>query len=132
MSGCWLWDSGVNTKGYGQFYGNRENLLAHRVSYELHRGTIPAGLHVLHSCDTPSCVNPAHLKLGTNLDNIRDKVAKKRCRAIRGERAPWAKLTQAQVDHIKQKAMKGVEYCALYKVSPALISSIQRGHRWPG
>lgn len=77
MSGCWLWigvDDGDT--GYGRF-GPRQHQ-AHRVSWLLYRGPIPAGLFVLHRCDVPRCVNPTHLFLGTQTDNVRDCIAKGR------------------------------------------------------
>lgn len=84
--GCWLWTAsrkGTNTRWagrYGQFkVGNRMSL-SHRVSFELFVGPIPAGLDVLHKCDVTLCVNPDHLFLGTQLDNMRDAASKGRCR----------------------------------------------------
>jgi hypothetical protein len=83
---CWIWtgSKGSGKDNYGFFYlhGNRKtgqkNVRAHRYSYELHNGKIPDGLLVLHKCDTPSCVNPDHLFLGTNKDNSDDKIRKGR------------------------------------------------------
>jgi hypothetical protein len=70
---CWDWTAGRNNRGYGQIYTRRSNG-AHRVSYELHVGPIPTGLHVRHQCDRPCCVNPAHLLVGTRSDNMQDAV----------------------------------------------------------
>lgn len=75
--GCWNWI--WNTiDGYGRTLVKDKSLLAHRVSYELHIGEIPDGIYVLHKCDNPGCVNPDHLFLGTNTDNMRDMVNKSR------------------------------------------------------
>lgn len=83
---CWLWTGGTFDAGYGSFWdaeaGNDRG--AHRVSWELARGPIPEGLWVLHRCDTPPCVNPAHLFLGTSADNMRDAATKGR--TARGDR----------------------------------------------
>jgi hypothetical protein len=82
-SGCFLWVGAWGTKGYGQFHiGGRSGAAhkAHRVAWELANGPIPVGLQVLHKCDTPCCVNPDHLFLGSNLDNHRDKARKGRGR----------------------------------------------------
>lgn len=74
-TGCWNWVGAVaNKKGYGSFFGDR----AHRVSYRTFKGEIPSDKHVLHRCDNPSCVNPEHLFLGTNKENIDDKMLKGR------------------------------------------------------
>lgn len=78
MSGCWLWIGGVSyPPGYGRMTRGQ---YAHRVSYEIHRGKIPVGMHVLHRCDNRLCVNPDHLFLGTQSDNMRDMMAKGRGR----------------------------------------------------
>lgn len=75
---CWLWIASTRGKGYGAFGADGKNQYAHRASWEIHYGPIPDGLWVLHHCDTPACVNPQHLFLGTNADNMQDCVAKGR------------------------------------------------------
>jgi hypothetical protein len=76
-TGCWDWVKSKNCKGYGMFRSHVSNK-AHRFSYHHFVGVIPNGLHVLHKCDNPSCVNPEHLFLGTHQDNMADKVDKGR------------------------------------------------------
>jgi len=80
--GCWLWTKTTYGRGYGCMFltktGGPRNMKAHRFSWELHNGPIPDGLHVLHKCDVRTCVNPDHLFLGTNQDNIDDRVKKGR------------------------------------------------------
>jgi hypothetical protein len=78
MSGCWLWTGPPDAFGYGKISIRHRMLLAHRVQYEIRVGPIPAGLCILHHCDVPACVNPAHLFLGTRVDNIADMVSKNR------------------------------------------------------
>lgn len=85
---CWVWAGSLNTKGYGLISSNGGNIVTHRISYELHNGSIPDGLLVLHRCDRPSCVNPNHLFLGTHQDNMDDMAAKGR--STRGKPA-WNK-----------------------------------------
>lgn len=80
-TGCWLWCLTRNAKGYGRVEYRGKTVAAHRLSYELHRGPIPAGMLVCHTCDTPACCNPDHLWLGTPQQNALDSVAKGRYRA---------------------------------------------------
>lgn len=76
-NGCWVWTRFLNEWGYGHYWGTG----AHRWSYAHHKGLIPAGMLVMHECDNPACVNPDHLKLGTQADNMLDMSRKGRARA---------------------------------------------------
>jgi hypothetical protein len=76
--GCWEWAGKINSSGYATVSHLGEWLPANRVSWLLHNGEIPDVMHVLHSCDNRRCTNPGHLFLGTNIDNIADKVSKGR------------------------------------------------------
>ena len=75
---CWEWTDGCDGDGYGVVGAGGKTVRAHRVAWEVAHGPIPDGVHVLHQCDNPPCINPAHLFLGTQADNMADKVAKGR------------------------------------------------------
>lgn len=81
-TGCWLWTGATNPWGYGnvKLKRSKKTINSHRLSWILHRGEIPKKLLVLHKCDTPACVNPEHLWLGTAKQNTQDMVSKKRNR----------------------------------------------------
>ena len=89
-TGCWLWPANVNPTGYGITYVGGVKTLAHRASYEHHKGAIPDGLHILHSCDVPSCINPGHLRAGTHQENMLE--AKTRNRMATGSKLPHSKI----------------------------------------
>lgn len=103
--------------------------MAHRVSWELHRGPIPDRLKVLHSCDTPTCVNPAHLFIGTQSDNMKDCGAKGRS-GKKGERNIMAVLSDVQVRTIRQSGKSYDDLMAEFEVSRSTISSIKTRRTW--
>jgi len=151
--GCWLWRGFRNRAGYGKLWSGitvngkqNDKRYAHRVSYELHRGPIPPGMCVLHHCDTPSCVRPDHLFLGTHADNVHDKMRKGRGNTgdrngsrthpeafPRGSQVAQAKLTESDVTAILERHASGCSGAALareYGVSASAIHHILHGVTW--
>lgn len=136
---CWIWCGGHDSWGYGTFVFRGRQTGAHRVVYILHYGEIPEGLLVCHTCDNPTCVNPQHLFLGTNLDNSNDKLRKGRFVTPRpknrctGERHRSAKLNSQQVLSIRERIASGEEFSVLAKdfnVRPMSIQRIAEGKSW--
>lgn len=119
--------------GHGQiFISGRGVSLAHRVSWELHRGPITNGLHVLHSCDNPCCVNPDHLRLGTNYENKMDSVRKGRHRfpVLVGSKNPIAKLTEDDVIAIRADTRGPAVIAKAYGIRPDYVCQVRARKTW--
>ena len=134
-TGCWDWTASTAKGGYGKIRVAGKLRTAHRASYELHVGPIPDGFQVCHQCDRPCCVNPAHLFLGTNADNVRDKVQKCRQAKPKGEESGRAKLTSEEVKLMRAAADRlphgGGKFLARwFGVSDRTIKRIKRGKSW--
>lgn len=142
-NGCWLWRGRLDKDGYGWVWLRDGNRRAHRVAWLLEHGVEPQQ-HVLHTCDRPACVNPAHLYEGTQADNMRDKVRRGRTPDQSGERAPNAKLDAEAVREIrrlvgdKYKASRG-HRCGLQKalaarfgVSMMTVNDVIHERTWRG
>ncbi len=131
---CWGWEGCLNKKGYGTWDMAKRKQTAHRWAYIFACGPIPDGMGVLHHCDNPGCVNPKHLFLGTNADNVADKVAKGRQWHPIGELHHKAKLNRDQVLMIREmleSGMPGHMLAVQFGVSRTTIYGIRaRKDRW--
>ena len=126
--GCWEWQGGKFSQGYGAFKYERKLWKAHRWSYVYFNDEIPDGLQVCHSCDNPGCVNPKHLWLGTHKENHQDKTDKKR--APKGTRNGRSKLTDAQILEIRKDNRFQHVIARDYGVGQAQIHRIKSGKHW--
>lgn len=125
-TGCFLWTAARDRDGYGVFWDGEFNRKAHRYAYSIAFGTIPDGALVCHRCDTPECVNPEHLWVGTHADNLKDRDQKGRTASgdingaraqpetrPRGWRHPASKLTDGQVKEIRRRCADGESQTAV-------------------
>lgn len=130
---CWEWTASVNAgKGYGKIRVGKHQMKAHRFSWMIHHGDPGLDL-VLHHCDNPRCVNPAHLFLGNYKDNMIDKVRKNRCNVPFGEQHHWHKLTASEVLEIHSRTIGIFSATALareYCVDRKTITRIAKGLTW--
>lgn len=134
---CWLWTAGLNNRGYGrfQYFKRRErpglgrDLYAHRVAWMLTRGSIADGLMVLHKCDTPACVNPDHLFLGTQTDNMRDCSQKGRS-CTDGRPPHLRKLTADDVRAIRIDTRSLAQIGLAYGISRGFVGGIKKRRVW--
>jgi hypothetical protein len=120
---CHVWN-GSKVGFYGQIKVANKNTLAHRVAYLLANGNVPDECDVLHQCDNPLCVNPAHLFLGSHKDNMQDKAKK--------GRAP-SKLADVDIPVIRQMLIDGCSLCSIarkFRVGHHAIGDIRDGITW--
>ena len=134
--GCWNWEAYKDRDGYGRIVNAGKKRGAHRIAYQLYVGEIPDELQVLHRCDNPSCVNPAHLFLGTVADNMHDCMNKGRFTLpvhLSGGKAGGAKLTEEQVKTIREMRAAGVmqnDIAREFGVVRHTISRIVHHYSW--
>jgi hypothetical protein len=147
-NGCWIWSGSKDPDGYGNIRDGQKMKRAHRVSWELHNGPIPSGVHILHKCNNPSCVNPEHLKLGNHTENMQDRKANGRPwhsdnhkelmrEKMKGRAITWGaklsealkKLTPEQCLDILSRTAKGekaINLAAEFGVHRTTISKIKK------
>ena len=131
---CWGWTGGLVKDGYASFSWDGKRHLAHRLSYEVHKGPIPKGKCVCHTCDNPWCCKPDHLWVGTEQENQDDMYRKGRDPLRFGENNPGAVLNEDKVREIKRLLAEGrhkqTEIGAMFRVSKGAIWDIKHGKNW--
>jgi hypothetical protein len=131
---CWIWGASKNKKGYGHFGFNGRMYQAHRFAYKLYYGDYDEILQCLHKCDNPSCVNPNHLWLGTNTDNVLDMVAKGRNKYCKGEKNGNSKLTEKDVIEIRNIYSTGSHsfrsLAKMYGIHNSVVGDIVNRNNW--
>lgn len=135
-AGCWEWTGGKNQKGYGMYRflanGSYRTQAAHRYFYEQINGRLPARVLVCHSCDNPSCVNPDHLFIGSNLDNMQDMRSKNR--QAKWDKKKLTKLNPASALMIKHLYADGHgtirSIAEAFGVCPSVVQQINFGRNW--
>ena len=131
-TGCWLWTAHIADSGYGTMYFSGKQQPAHRASWILFRGRIPAGKIVCHKCDVRACVNPEHLFLGTHADNAADM--KRKGRSAFGVKSHSCKLDSEAVLKIRallaEDRLYMTEIARMFGVSDGTVRDIKKGKRW--
>lgn len=128
---CWGWTGTANERGYGVLSVGDRNRAANRIAWLIHKGPIPDGMFVCHTCDNPPCTNPDHLFLGTAKENIQDMVSKGR--GAFGESSGTSKLSLEDVKEIIRRRASGEmikSIAASYGVYSSCICKICKGQRW--
>lgn len=133
IAGCWNWPGKLYSNGYGRFRVIGKELLAHRISFEVHTGVTPTSNQVVcHKCDNPRCINPDHLFIGTHRDNALDMISKGRGNPATGFRNHRCKLSDDDVSKIRQSVAAGVSrknLASTYGVSVVQITRVFLGSR---
>jgi len=131
---CWEWIGNKDKKGYGIFKGYGFTHRAHRFSWLLHKGEFPNEFYVCHKCDNPPCVNPDHLFLGTQFDNMQDMIQKGRGPKVYGTNNPRANLSDQDVMEIRRlwdvEKTSPKELSIMFSTPKSTINQIISGNTW--
>ncbi len=140
VTDCWIWTAGKNNAGYGQFWPDARcsPMYAHRFAWVLHFGPIPDKLNILHNCDNPSCVNPNHLTMGTQVENMRHMVDTGRYKNTpplrQGQAHGMHKLSDVDVRIIQRlcnaRILNQSQIAAVFQVTVTQINRIHRRKAW--
>ena len=130
MTACMEWGGYTDKDGYGIMKDQGVNKRAHRVSYEMTKGSIPSGMVVMHTCDNPPCVNPDHLKCGTQAENVEDAHQKGRMRSLNGDSHYNARLTEDDVLAIRASGDSARDLAVKYGVAYGHIRAIITRVKW--
>lgn len=129
-NGCIIFTGNLNPAGYGRLWVKGRIYYPHRLSYMVNIGPIPAGMCVCHRCDSPPCINPAHLFLGTHADNAADMIQKGRAPYRPDIRQISAKLSKSQAIAIKNDSRSYRQIANDYGISKSLVHGIKSGRNW--
>lgn len=132
-TGCRIWNGSKNKRGYGRLGVDNKLVQAHRYSYELSNGKIPDGLYVTHKCDTPACIEPTHLSVGSQQDNMDEMV--QRCRSLhrKGSKNPKHTLIESDIPKIRALRVSGMTYqsiASIFNVQLPTIWKVTSGKTW--
>lgn len=128
FTGCFIWLGGVVKGGYGKTTDNGMTRMAHRVIWEARNGPVPSGMVLRHQCDTPACVNPDHMLVGTTKDNAADMV--ERGRQASGERCNLSKLSNETVLALRAAAGTHYQVAKRFGLKRGVVRQIRIGETW--
>lgn len=140
-NGCWEWVKNRNKDGYGGLRYKSKTWMAHRLSYTFYKGPIPEGMLVCHKCDNPPCINPDHLFIGNNSDNMMDAYRKGRWKGVlgyrkktcKGENHWYSKFKPEIILEIRKLFKSGlriIDICNKYNMNHATVSDICKRRSW--
>jgi len=132
-TGCWEWQAGKTSAGYGEFMFRRKMYYAHRAAWQVTRGSIPKGQCVRHRCDNPACCRPDHLELGFQADNVQDMIERGRDRKALGEENGRSKLNADKVRRVRVLRCRGFSYSEIGRdvgVHKDTVRAVLKGRTW--
>lgn len=131
VGGCWEWTSSRSAKGYGTFFLDGRARFAHRLMYQFYyKQDVSRDAMILHSCDRPWCVNPRHLSVGNQTENMRQRNERKRQAHLRGEQHGMHRLTWEQVCEIRQASGSSAKVAEAFGVCKSTVKNIRSGKSW--